>query len=45
MMMVWFTFIIKIIVKILQGERAEDVRSDTEDDEENVEAKLSSEQP
>lgn len=42
MMMAWFTFIVKIIVKILKGEGAEDVRSDTEDDEDDVaEAKLS----
>ncbi len=39
MMMVWFTFIAKIIVKILKGERAEDVRSDTEDDADEDDAK------
>ncbi|OAA57164.1 TRAM1-like protein & fumonisin [Cordyceps fumosorosea ARSEF 2679] len=33
MMMVWFTFIVRIIVKIVQGHRAEDVRSDSEEDE------------
>ncbi|TQV91756.1 TRAM1-like protein & fumonisin [Cordyceps javanica] len=40
MMVVWFTFIVKIILKILKGERAEDVRSDTEEDEDDGEDEL-----
>lgn len=31
MMVIWFTFIVKIIMRIVQGQAAEDLRSDEED--------------
>lgn len=32
-MILWFTFIVRIVMGVLQGKPAEDVRSDTEEDE------------
>lgn len=37
MNMVWFTFIIRVAIKVIRGEGAEDTRSDDEGDEEEEE--------
>lgn len=43
MMVIWFTFIVKIVIRVLQGHSAEDLRSDGEDEvEEELEGPTSS---